>query len=198
MQAVLERLASQSQPSADPDDHLAELAAARAIHERAAPWLSGPGEEVASVGDPHITTQTGELPLRVYRPSDEPGLPIVVYLHGGGWVLGTLDSYDSVCRALANASGAMVVSVGYRLAPESPFPGPVLDADAALAWAVQHGGDAGGDPSRIAVAGDSAGGNLAAVAARRARDGHGPELRMQLLVYPATDAAMDSCSYSGI
>jgi acetyl esterase len=196
VQAVVERLESEPQPAVDPEDHVALLAAARAFHERSAAWLSGDGEAVASVEDLEAPTPTGALPLRVYRPSDEPGLPIVVYFHGGGWIIGTLDSYDAVCRALANASGAIVVSAGYRLAPESPFPGPVRDADAALAWAAQHGAGAGGDPSRIAIAGDSAGGNLAAVAARRARDGGGPQLRMQMLAYPATDAAMDSASYS--
>jgi acetyl esterase len=196
VQAVVERLESEPQPAVDPEDHAAALAAGRAFHERSAPWLSGEGEPVASVEDLDVPTPTGALPLRVYRPTDEPGLPIVVYFHGGGWIVGTLDSYDAVLRALANASGAMVVSVGYRLAPESPFPGPVHDADAALAWAAEHGAEAGGDPARIAVAGDSAGGNLAAVAARRARDRGGPELRMQMLAYPATDAAMDSASYS--
>lgn len=146
---------------------------ARAQYDRTALRWSAEPEEVASVTDvPGVG--------RLYEPSDAVGA--VLFAHGGGWVLGTIEAYDPLCRALANRSGAAVLSVDYRLAPETPFPGPLEDCEAALAWLAER-------YAPLAVAGDSAGGNLAAVVARRARDAGGPELRFQLLVYPATDAA---------
>jgi acetyl esterase len=110
----------------------------------------------------------------------------VVFYHGGGWVIGDLDSHDAVCQELSGGAGVAVLSVDYRLAPEHPFPAPVDDAWAALCWAREHAAELGADPDRLAVAGDSAGGNLAAVMALEARDANIP-LRFQLLVYPATD-----------
>jgi acetyl esterase/lipase len=115
----------------------------------------------------------------------------VTYYHGGGWLLGSVQAYDIVCRALANAAGAIVVSVDYRLAPEHRFPAAVEDAYAAAAWLARNAGELGGDPSRIAVAGDSAGGNLAAVVSLLSRDSGGPALRFQLLVYPVTTCDLD-------
>ena len=109
---------------------------------------------------------------------------MVAYFHGGGWCLGSVDGFDTVCRALANASGAVVASVEYRLAPEHPFPAAVEDAEAVVRWLGEHAASLGADPARLAVAGDSAGGNLAAVTARRLRDAGGPPLRLQALVYP--------------
>jgi acetyl esterase len=120
---------------------------------------------------------------------------VVAYLHGGGWCVGSRDGFDTVCRALANASGAVVASVDYRLAPEHPFPAGLEDAEAVVRWLGEHAADVGADPGRLAVAGDSAGGNLAAVVARRLRDAGGPPLRLQALIYPATDAACDTPSY---
>ena len=147
-------------------------------------WVGEP-EEVASVRDERV----GEACVRVYEPLEARG-GALLWVHGGGWILGNLTSYDPLCRALANRSGATVASVAYRLAPESPFPGPVEDAEAALHWlAAQRPG------VPLAVGGDSAGGNIAAVLARRARDarraspGSAPDLAFQLLVYPVTDAA---------
>jgi acetyl esterase len=150
----------------------------------------GPGPDVAAVRDVAIPVEGGEIPARVYDPVAEPE-GTVVYLHGGGWVVGGLDEWDAACRHLAVASGARVVSVGYRLAPEHRFPVAVDDSWAALEWAAEHLHERGG----LAVAGDSAGGNLAAVCAIRARDRGGPELALQVLVYPVTDAAMASGSY---
>jgi acetyl esterase len=124
---------------------------------------------------------------RLYSPEEAHGA--VLWIHGGGWMMGSIEAYDALCRALANASGARVLSVDYRLAPECPFPGPVEDCDRALRWLAST---YPGEP--LAVAGDSAGGNLAAVVARRARDAGGPGLRFQLLVYPATDAACATAS----
>jgi acetyl esterase len=150
------------------------------------------GERVASVENRTIPGPDGEIPVRVYRPSDESGRPVIVYFHGGGWVIGSLETHDNSCRALTNAVDAVVVSVDYRLAPEHKFPAAADDAFAATRWVAEHAFELGGDPRRIAVAGDSAGGNLAAVVSLLARDAGGPMLAYQLLVYPATDCERDS------
>lgn len=150
-------------------------------------------EPVADVLDCTASGPAGDVPIRVYRPAVEGLLPVVTYFHGGGWVLGSIDSHDGTCRTLANASGAIVASVDYRLAPEHRFPAAVDDAWAATCWVADHARDIGGD-GRLAVAGDSAGGNLAAVVALSARDAGWPQLRFQLLVYPAVDARMRSAS----
>jgi acetyl esterase len=133
----------------------------------------------------------GEIPLRFYRGRNAPGseAPALVYFHGGGWVLGDLDSHDAVCRRLANDAACVVVSVDYRLAPEHRFPAAVDDCAAATRWVVAEAASLGIDPARVAVGGDSAGGNLAAVIALMARDAIVPAIRFQLLIYPATDMA---------
>jgi acetyl esterase len=118
-------------------------------------------------------------------------------MHGGGWILGTIEAHDALCRALCNAAGSVVASVDYRLAPEHPFPRPVEDCETALRWARSHAGELGVDPARVAVAGDSAGGNLATVLARRARDA-GEPVQFQLLVYPPTDAALATASMADL
>jgi acetyl esterase len=133
----------------------------------------------------------GGVPARLYRPDDRPGLGLVVFFHGGGWVLGSLDSHDAVCRALANGSGHAVLSVDYRLAPEHPFPAGLDDAVAATRWAHAHATELGCDPARLAVGGDSAGANLAAVVAQLAP----VPLVHQLLVYPVTDCTRAHPSY---
>ncbi|HEY7263562.1 MAG TPA: alpha/beta hydrolase [Trebonia sp.] len=150
----------------------------------------GPGPAVESVRDIVIPGRAGEMPARVYSPAtDAPG--VVVYYHGGGWVVGSVEGWDASVRALAAASGCDVVSVDYRLAPEHVFPAAADDAYDALTWAA--GALANGRP--LVVAGDSAGGNLAAVAALRARDSGGPPLVLQVLVYPVTDHDLDRKSY---
>lgn len=129
----------------------------------------------------------GPIPLRVYWPEDVDGTPpVLVFLHGGGWVVGDLDTYDTTARQHAAGAGAVVVSVDYRLAPEHPFPAAVDDCWAATQWVAAHADELGADGSRLAVAGDSAGGNLAAVIAQLARDAGGPAIAHQLLWYPAT------------
>ncbi|MFG1701977.1 alpha/beta hydrolase [Nonomuraea sp. M3C6] len=147
----------------------------------------------------------GDVPVRVYWPDgDGPrqgpdgdgGWPVVVYFHGGGFTVGSLDSHDGVCRQLCAGSGAVVVAVGYRLAPEHPYPAAVEDAYAATRWVHRHAAELGADPGLLVVAGDSAGGNLATVTCLKARDEGGPLIRLQVLVYPATDAAQDSPSYA--
>src|SRR4051794_32514286 len=167
-----------------PPAHEVPVAEARAAHEEETRFLSGPGEPVAEVRDVAVPGPGGEVPVRVFRPaSAETPAGVVAYLHGGGWCIGSIASFDTLCRALANASGAIVASVGYRLAPEHPFPAAVEDAHAVVRWLAEHADELGGDPARLAVAGDSAGGNLAAVVARRARDAGGPPLRLQALIY---------------
>jgi len=166
----------------------------RAINDQ--PMQMGPPPAVADVRDVMIDLPGRTLPARLYVPDGAGETPpLVVYYHGGGWVIGTIETHDGTCRALANASGAAVLSVGYRLAPEVPFPGPLDDCYDALVWARDHAADLGIDATRLAVAGDSAGGNLAAAVAIRARDAGGPSLRHQLLIYPVTDANFARASY---
>ena len=188
-------LLDQQAASARPPLHRQSVAQARAFHTDDAAALNGEPVPVAAVADRTVPGPGGELPVRVYTPEGEPPFPIVVFFHGGGWVVGTLDSYDPLCRALAAAVPAVVVSVGYRLAPEHRWPAAVEDAYAATLWASRHAATLGGAQHRLAVAGDSAGGNLAAVVALGARDRGGPAIAFQLLVYPALDAAGDSGSW---
>jgi acetyl esterase len=141
------------------------------------------------IEDRSIAGPGGKLPLRIYTPRRKNGVRgVVLYCHGGGFVLGDLDIYDSTCRTICDDSRCIVVAVDYRLAPEHPFPAAVEDCHAALAWLAAHAGEIGGDPQRLAVCGDSAGGNLAAVLALIAR-AEGVALRYQVLIYPVTSAA---------
>ena len=148
--------------------------------------MFGPVEPVDAIEDGQLPAPAGEIPVRMYRPSAGVPLPVLVYFHGGGWVVGSLDSHDGVARYLANHADCLVISVGYRLAPEHKFPAAVEDALAATMWTLEHAPEIGGDPGRVAVGGDSSGGNLAAVVARHARH-RGRELAFQMLVYPALD-----------
>lgn len=143
--------------------------------------------EVGSVQTRTIPGPAGEIPIRVYHPEHgSPPFPALVWMHGGCWVLGTLDMADDTCRALCANSGVAVVSVDYRLAPEHRFPTGVEDVEAVVEWVAEHGEELGLDGRRLAVGGDSAGGNLAAVAAQDARRSETVDLRFQLLVYPMT------------
>ncbi|WP_369255964.1 alpha/beta hydrolase fold domain-containing protein [Streptomyces sp. R35] len=175
-----------------------DAAEARRILAAGPAWPFEP-PRVGSVEDRAIPGPEGapEIPVRIYRPEAEPEpseaqlptpRPTVVFFHGGGWVIGGLETHDPIARALCRDAGAVVVSVDYRLAPEARFPAAVDDAYAALCWAGGNVGELGGDPGALVAAGDSAGGNLAAVAALIARDRGGPALALQVLVYPATDA----------
>ncbi len=137
--------------------------------------------------DRSIDGPAGPIPIRIYRPPTErETLPVLIFLHGGGWSVGDLDTYDGDARNHAVGADAVVVSVEYRLAPEHPYPAAVEDAWAATQWVAEHADEFGGESDRLAVAGDSAGGNLAAVVAQLARDAGGPAIRFQLLWYPAT------------
>ncbi|HEV7526211.1 MAG TPA: alpha/beta hydrolase [Acidimicrobiia bacterium] len=153
---------------------------------------AGAPEPVFAIDD----TDADGVPIRVYRPSADRDLPVIVYFHGGGWTIGSVEQFDLITRQIANATKAIVVSVDYRLAPEHPYPAPLDDCWRALTWVAKNAASFGGDGSRLAVMGDSAGGNLAAVCALLARDAGGPEIAMQVLVYPAVDgASLDTESY---
>ncbi|MGE5619677.1 MAG: alpha/beta hydrolase [Sphingomonadaceae bacterium] len=157
--------------------------------------IAGDPPTVARVEDRWIAGPGGPLRVRLYTPAGRDPFPILVYFHGGGFVVGNVDTHDSLCRAIANAGGCIVASVDYRLAPEHKFPAAVEDAYAATRWVAGNAALLGGDPDRLAVGGDSAGGNLAAVVALRARDEEGPRIRHQLLIYPVTDYSFDTPSY---
>jgi acetyl esterase len=137
----------------------------------------------------------GPIPVRTYVPEGPAPKPGLVYFHGGGWARGNLDTHDTLCRALANGGGCVVVSVDYRMAPEHTFPAAIDDAVAATRWVAEHAEQIGIDPTRLAVGGDSAGGNLAAAVALVLRDEGGPALVHQLLIYPVTDRNFDTRSY---
>jgi len=162
---------------------------ARAENLEGVPVVTGPPQPMARVEDMTIPGPAGEIPARLYVAlgAPQPPQPLLVYYHGGGWVIGDLETHDGLCRFLAEHSGCRVLSVGYRLAPEHPFPVPVEDAVAAFTWAAEHADELGIDPARIAVAGDSAGGNLSAAVCLQTR-GDGPRPAMQLLLYPVTDS----------
>jgi acetyl esterase len=164
------------------DAREADLASIRAA--------AGDPEKVWDVTDTTLPGPDGALPVRVYRPGEDRPLPVLAYFFGGGWTLGSIDTADAICRALANAAGCLVVTVGYRLAPEHPFPAAVRDCAAAVGWIATHADELGADPARIAVGGDSAGGNLAAAVGLLARE-IGQPLAGQLLVYPNTDQESD-------
>lgn len=158
------------------------------------PDLAGPERPMHSVVNRTVPGPAGQIPVRVYTPTPGRRLPGLIYFRGGGFVLGTLDSSDRVCRDLAHLAGRAVVSVDYRLAPEHPFPAPVEDAYAATKYVLEHAGEFGIDEGQVAVGGESAGGNLAAVTAVRLRQSGAAPLAFQLLVYPLVDFNDDSPS----
>ena len=172
--------------------------AARDLYLSLRPGAQGPRPGEVKVADRTIPGPAGELPVRIYRPAAAPAdakLPALVYAHGGGWVFGNLDSHDVLCAQLAIEAGIAVFHIDYRLAPEARFPAAFDDVVAGLKWVAANGPSVGIDSSRLAIGGDSAGGNLAAAAAIWARDNSGPRLLMQLLAYPVTDAVARADSY---
>jgi acetyl esterase len=169
---------------------------ARDWHNRKAGILDIKPARVHRTADRVVPGPAGPIPVRIFTPRPASNLlPVLVWLHGGGHVVGSLDSYDALCRQLALEADCIVVSVDYRLAPEHKFPAGVEDGFAALTWVGHHVEELGGDPTRIAIGGDSAGGNLAAICAILARDADAPNLVFQLLVYPRTAAWEDSASH---
>lgn len=148
-------------------------------------------QKIANVADRRIPGPAGDVAVRIYTPEGAGPFPVLSYFHGGGWVIGDLDSYDALCRELCGGASCVVVSVEYRLAPEHKFPAAPEDCVAAVKWVAANAASIKGDPQRLAVAGDSAGGNLAAVVAQSLRDQGGPRLCAQLLIYPCTQLAGD-------
>ncbi|MBZ5607544.1 MAG: alpha/beta hydrolase [Acidobacteriia bacterium] len=178
-----------------PLESLPPVEARKAAAESMQP-VRGTPETVRSVEDLRIPGPLGEIPIRVYTPEPDAPRAGLVYFHGGGWVIGDLDTHDVPCRAIARRSGAVVVSVDYRLAPEHKFPAAVTDCYAATVWVSENAARLGIDPQRICVGGDSAGGNLAAVVALKSRDEKGPAIALQAMVYPVTDlSSFDTDSY---
>jgi acetyl esterase len=189
LKIVLDQLA------ANPGPQLHELPVDQARVFFDSMQLPRPDVAVAHIEDRRVPGPAGEIPVRVYRPKRGATLPALVYFHGGGWVIGSVETHDGSCRDLANRIGCVVVSVGYRLAPEHPYPAAAEDCYAATKWVSENAAELGVDPARIGIGGDSAGGNLAAAVALMARDRGGPALRHQLLVYPVTDADFSRASY---
>jgi acetyl esterase/lipase len=174
-------------PDTTPEDARARMDAARAARAL-------PVHPVYDVEDRTIPGPAGPISVRVYRPSDADALPVLVWFHGGGWVLGGLDSHDPLCRQLCDDSRLLVLSVDYRLAPEAKFPAAFDDCVAAWSWVAEHAAEVGGDPTRAALGGDSAGGNLAAATTLAVRDLGLPLPRCQVFVYPVTDYEFDTPS----
>jgi acetyl esterase/lipase len=193
--ALMERAARSARPNA----HLLPVDEARRYFDEESA-AAETGQAVQSVADVMIPVRGDEIRARAYRPTGGR-LPVIVYLHGGGWVLGSILSHDATCRALANAACAVIVSVEYRRGPEHRFPIAVEDAFAACAWIADHGSDLGIDSERIAVAGDSAGANLAIAVTLLARERNYPEIAFQLLAYPVTTTDLDNgfdSDYDGV
>ena len=189
-QAMLERFAG-----AKPLDQMTVQEMRDGLELRAR-LTAGPPEAVAQIRAAEVPGPSGPIPVRIYTPANAAApAPAMVYFHGGGWVRGSLDTIDVVCRALANRAGCVVISVDYRLAPEHVFPAAVDDSLAATRWVAAHTAELGVDRHRLAVGGDSAGGNLAAAVAQVLRDAGGPPLVYQLLIYPVLDRNFDTPSY---
>ncbi|MGD9891380.1 MAG: alpha/beta hydrolase [Dehalococcoidia bacterium] len=190
VQAVLDQMATLGLPAFNtlsPEQARRQMEMTRA----AAP----PGDPVHQVEDRTIPGPGGEIPVRIYRPEGDGPLPALVYFHGGGWVIGNIETHDATCRSLTNGAQCVVISVDYRLAPEHKFPAAADDSYAATKWVVDHAAELSIDPARIAVGGDSAGGNLAAVVALMAKEQGGPALVYQALIYPVTDYGYETASY---
>ena len=181
-EALLQQMVQRNVPSLST---LAPTQARELMRSMAA--LCAEPEAVAHVENLSVPGPGGQIPVRIYTPQRDGPFPILVFYHGGGWVVCGSDTHDNLCRSLANRACCVVVSVDYRLAPEHKFPAAVEDAYAAFQWVADNANRINGDPARIAVGGDSAGGNLATVVAIMARDHNGPGIIYQLLVYPATD-----------
>jgi acetyl esterase len=187
-QAVMDQVAALGFPP----NHTVSPAQAR-VNSKARPRAPGPA--VAWVEDRRIPGPDAEIPVRIYTPEGHGPFPALVWFHGGGWVVGDLETADATARHLTLGASCVVVSVDYRLSPETQFPGPAEDCYAATRWVAQNAASINADPGKIAVGGDSAGGNLAAAISLMARDRGGPPLALQLLVYPVTDRDFSTESY---
>lgn len=167
----------------------------RAIKEQQAAERPKVAAPVANIEDRSVPGPAGEIPVRIYTPHGNGPFPVVVHIHGGGWVIGSLNASDDVCHTLCNFANSVVVSVDYRLAPEHRYPAGLEDCYAALEWVAENAPTLGGDAARIALFGDSSGGNLATAVALYSRDNGGPKAVLQVLVYPVTNYGFDTASY---
>lgn len=183
--------------SGAPPLHMLDPADAKSAYKASRTALTTPDRPDVIIRDINAETSAGVIPVRLYRPAgaDHATLPALIFYHGGGFTIGDLDTHDGVCQTLCAQAGIVVVSVDYRLAPEHRFPAAVDDCYAALEWVSDQAAELAIDPARLAVGGDSAGGCLSAVIALLARDRAGPQLRLQLLIYPTTDASHDMDSH---
>jgi acetyl esterase/lipase len=191
--AGAQRVLDLSRESGRPPYETLTVPEAREVSRNARVVTQPDPPEVAEVRDLEAPGPRHPIRMRRYRgigATAGVALPGLVYFHGGGWAIGDLDTHDVICRQIANAAGCVVISVDYALAPEEKFPAGVEDAIAAAAWVAEHAAELGVDPARLAVGGDSAGGNLAAVVSLDARDRGGPRLGLQVLIYPATDMSL--------
>ena len=182
-----------------PATHQLSPAEARAAYRDRRSFTQPQPPDVALVADTRAGDINGGVPIRLYRPigsAPNEALPVLVYYHGGGFVIGDLETHDTLCRELCNLSGCAVIAVDYRLAPEGRFPAAVDDCLAATLWIHRHAAEMGCDPNRIAVGGDSAGGNLAAVVSIAARDLGSLPIKFQMLIYPATDSRRIAASHT--
>jgi acetyl esterase len=182
-----------------PPTHTLSVADARAYYRDRRSVTQPAPPDVAQIQDLQAGGPHGAIPVRLYRPlgvTDGQVLPVLVYFHGGGWTIGDLDTHDTLCRELANGAGCAVVSVDYRMGPEHRFPAAVDDCLAATQWVHRHAAELHLDPARLAVGGDSAGGNLATVVSIAARDGGELPIAYQLLIYPATDQHRSAPSHT--
>ncbi len=194
VQAILAQLAENPQPPI----HTLSAQDARGLYKAMSEAMDTRDSPIGKVENTHFSGPAGDIPIRIYSPiAAAPVVPGLVYFHGGGWVIGDLDTHDSLCRQLATASGCRVVSVDYRLAPENPFPAAFDDAVAAVRHVQRAAADLGIDPNAIAVGGDSAGGNLAAAVAQQAKQ-IGVKLAYQLLIYPVTEALPETASMTAL
>lgn len=190
-------LLQELQKAGSPQLQTLSPADARTVFAKGVELLARHGTKVGRVVDTKISTGEGQLPVRIYRPdgAQDLPLPLIVYFHGGGWSFGSIETYDTVCRNICAGASSIVASVEYSLAPEYKFPRAVNDAIEASNWACNSAESLGADPSRIVLAGDSAGANLAAVAALAVRDQDQSNIFCQLLIYPATDQSMSHPSH---
>lgn len=207
MQAVLDQLAKFNAPSIETlspanarnvpsvKNAVEEMAADSALIRSKNLLMPSLPEPVSQINHVLIPSENGEILARIFTPEGDGPFPVIVYFHGGGWVIANLDVYEPSCRRLCNAAESIVVSVAYRQAPEYKFPAAVDDAYNALQWVLENASSLNGDPLRVAVAGESAGANLATVACLRAKDEESLLPVAQLLIYPVTDSQMNSPSY---
>ncbi len=194
IKALLWFLNRQKGPKLHELDPVAARAGAQKTMEKVGGLLDYIAIELEKVEDRMISVRDGEVPIRIYHASSKSDLPIIMYFHGGGFVMRSIDSHDKVCRRICRDNQAIVISVGYRLAPEFKFPVPVHDCYDATVWAGYNASTIGGDASRLVVMGDSAGGNLATAVCLMSRDYGGPKISYQVLIYPCTDGYLSASS----